>query len=59
MKRRTRRAQVRAAAKRADKPSGKSRYARKKQQQARGNFSHRSPFVSVREAVVTTEEAAA
>ena len=44
MKRRTKQAQMRAAAKRAGRPSGKSRYALKKIQQARGKCSLCSPF---------------
>ena len=44
MKRRTKQSKQRAAAKRADKPGGKSRYALKKIQQARGRCSLRSPF---------------
>ena len=51
MKRRTKKHQqrtVRAAAKRAGKPGGKSRYALKQQEQRRGNFRPSSPFVAVR-----------
>ena len=55
MKRKTRLAQTRAAAKRADKPGGKSRYALKKIQQARGRFSLQSPFQVVREAQAVQE----
>ena len=50
-KRRTKKHQqrtVRAAAKRAGKPGGKSRYALKQQEQRRGNFRPSSPFVAVR-----------
>lgn len=49
MKRRTKQAQVRAALARADKPSGKSRYARKESLQRRGRFGLRSPFRVVME----------
>lgn len=49
MKRRTKRAEVRAAKQRAEKPSGKSRYALKKREQAHGHFRPTSPFVSTRE----------
>ena len=45
MKRRTKAAQVRAARRRADKPSGKSHYARKRASQANGKFSRTSPFM--------------
>ena len=51
MKRRTkkdRQRTVRAAAKRAGKPSGRSRYALKKLEQRGGNFRSSSPFVAVR-----------
>ena len=50
-KRRTKKHQqrtVRAAAKRAGKPGGKSRYALKKLEQRRGHFRPTSPFVAVR-----------
>ncbi len=51
MKRRTKKHQqrtVRAAAKRAGKPGGKSRYALKKLEQRRGHYRATSPFVAVR-----------
>lgn len=44
MKRRTRIAGERAAAKRARKPSGQSRYALKEARQRQGKFSPRSPI---------------
>ena len=46
MKRRTKQAKVRAARRRADKPSGKSKYARKRASQANGKFSRTSPFMA-------------
>ena len=45
MKRRTKAAQVMAARRRADKPSGKSRYARKRLSQANGKFARTSLFM--------------